>query len=70
VIATDLVNPDFAAFARSFGAGAPWSNAPPTSPPPSDAARRAGQPAVIHLKADIEAIAPGRTLTGLRVGGG
>jgi acetolactate synthase-1/2/3 large subunit len=68
VVATDLRNPDFAAFAESFGA---WSATVETTadfPAAFAAARAAGRPALIWLKTDVEAIAPGRTITGLRNG--
>jgi len=66
VEATDLKNPDFAAYAASFGA---WSTTVETTadfPAAFAAARKAGRPALIHLKTEVEAIAPGRTLTQLR----
>jgi acetolactate synthase-1/2/3 large subunit len=66
VIATDLKNPDFAAYARAFGA---WGETVTTTAGFAStfaAARKAGRPALIHLKTDVEAIAPGRTLTALR----
>jgi acetolactate synthase-1/2/3 large subunit len=68
VEATDLRNPDFAAYAASFGA---WSTTVATTadfPAAFDAARKAGRPALIHLKTEVEAIAPGRTLSQLRAG--
>jgi acetolactate synthase-1/2/3 large subunit len=70
VIATDLRNPDFAALARSFGAWGATVDRTADFAAAFDAARAAGAPAVIHLKTDVEAIAPGRTLTALRAGRG
>ncbi|HZK98850.1 MAG TPA: thiamine pyrophosphate-dependent enzyme [Caulobacteraceae bacterium] len=70
VIATDLRNPDFAAFARAFGAWGTTVERTADFPAAFDAARTAGAPAIIHLKTAVEAIAPGRTLAGLRAGRG
>ena len=66
VEATELRNPDFAAYARSFGAWATTVDTTEGFPAALAAAREAGAPALIHLKTDVEAIAPGRTLTQLR----
>ena len=68
VIATDLQNPDFAAYARSFGAWAETVDRGEDFPAAFAAARAAGRPALIHLKTDPEQIAPGRTITQLRGG--
>ncbi|MBC6983589.1 thiamine pyrophosphate-binding protein [Caulobacter sp. 17J80-11] len=68
VIATDLQNPDFAAYARSFGAWAETVDRGEDFPAAFAAARAAGKPALIHLKTDPEQIAPGRTITQLRGG--
>jgi acetolactate synthase-1/2/3 large subunit len=68
VIATDLRNPDFAAWAESFGAWATTVDTTEAFPAAFEAARKAGRPALIHLKCDVEAIAPGRTITQLRGG--
>jgi acetolactate synthase-1/2/3 large subunit len=68
VMATDLKNPDFAALAESFGAFAVKVDATADFPAAFAAARAAGRPALIHLKCDVEAIAPGVTLTSLRAG--
>jgi len=70
VIATDLRNPDFAAFARAFGAWGTTVERTADFPAAFDAARTAGAPAIIHLKTAVEAIAPGRTLAGLRASRG
>ena len=66
VTATQLVNPDFAAYARAFGAWAETVERTEDFPAAFAAARQAGRPALIHLKTDVEQIAPGRTLTALR----
>ena len=70
VIATDLRNPDFAAWARSFGAWATTVERTEDFPAAFAEARAAGLPALIWLKTDVEAIAPGRTITQLRGGRG
>jgi acetolactate synthase-1/2/3 large subunit len=69
IMATDLTNPDFAAFAESFGAWGGRVDTTAAFPAAFAAARAAGRPAVIHLKTDVEAIAPGRTLADLRAQG-
>ncbi|MGF1545167.1 MAG: thiamine pyrophosphate-binding protein [Parvularculaceae bacterium] len=62
VSGTDLVNPDFAAFARSFGAfGASVADAG-DFPHAFEEARASGRPAVIELKTSARHIAPGKTL--------
>jgi acetolactate synthase-1/2/3 large subunit len=68
VIATDLQNPDFAAYARAFGAWAATVDKTEDFPAAFAEARAAGKPALIHLKTSVEVIAPGRTLTQLRAG--
>ncbi len=68
VIATDLQNPDFAAYARSFGAWATTVERTEDFPAAFTEARKAGVAALIHLKTDAEQIAPGRTITQLRGG--
>ena len=63
---TDLRNPDFAAYARSFGAWATRVERTCDFPAALAAARGADSPALIHLLTDVEDIAPGRTITELR----
>jgi acetolactate synthase-1/2/3 large subunit len=62
VIATDLVNPDFAQYARAFGAWADRVETTEGFAPALAAARAAGRPALIHLVTDVRDIAPGRVL--------
>ena len=62
VVATDLRNPDFAAFARSFGAWATTVESTEQFAPALAAARRSGRVALIHLRTSLADIAPGRTL--------
>ncbi|MBB5518676.1 thiamine pyrophosphate-binding protein [Amphiplicatus metriothermophilus] len=66
VAGTDLVNPDFAAFARSFGAHGATVTRTEDFPAAFEDARKSGLPAVIELKTSVEEIAPGRTIAGLR----
>ena len=69
VSATDLRNPDFVAFARAFGAWGALVERTEDFAPAFAAARAARQPALIHVKTDVEDISPGRTLATLRAGG-
>lgn len=69
VSATDLHNPDFAAYARAFGA---WSATVETTAafaPALAQARNCGRPALIHVKTNVEDISPGRTIAALQAGG-
>ena len=69
VVATDLRNPDFSAYARAFGAWSVRVERTEHFPAALAEARKAGAPALIHLVTGIEDIAPGRTITELRAGG-
>ncbi|AWN41097.1 thiamine pyrophosphate-binding protein [Methylobacterium durans] len=66
VSATDLRNPDFAAYARAFGGFGVTVEATEEFPAALEAARASGQPSIIHLKVAKEAISPGLTLTAIR----
>jgi acetolactate synthase-1/2/3 large subunit len=66
VIGTDLKNPDFAAYARSFGAWSARVERTEHFPAALEEARSAGIPALIHLVTELEDISPGRTLSELR----
>jgi acetolactate synthase-1/2/3 large subunit len=68
VEATDLRNPDFATYARSFGAWAATVDRTEDFAAAFAEARAAGAPALIHLKTDVEQIAPGRTISQFRGG--
>jgi len=68
IMATDLKNPDFKAYAEAFGAWAVRIEKTEEFPAALEAARKAGRPALIHLITDAEQIAPGRTITQLRGG--
>ena len=66
VIATELVNPDFAAYARSFrGFGAQVEKTEDFAPA-FRAAEASGLPSIIHVKYDGEGITPVSTLSGIR----
>jgi acetolactate synthase-1/2/3 large subunit len=66
VVGTRLVNPDFAAFARSFGAHGETVSRTSEFRPALERALASGKPAVVHVKTDPEAISVGRTITQLR----
>jgi acetolactate synthase-1/2/3 large subunit len=66
VIATDLRNPDFAAYALAFGGYGAVVEKSADFPAAFAAARASGKPSIIHLKVDPEAITPTATLTGIR----
>ena len=66
VIATDLRNPDFAAYARAFGGFGATVERTAYFPEAFEAARRSRQPAIIHVKIDPDRITPTATLTGIR----
>jgi acetolactate synthase I/II/III large subunit len=66
VIGTTLVNPDFAAYARSFGAEGFTVEATKDFAPAFARALEAGKPAVIELKIDPEAISVRKTLSQVR----
>jgi acetolactate synthase-1/2/3 large subunit len=65
VMATELHNPDFVAYARAFGAWATRVDDTAAFPAALESARAAGGPALIHLATDIDDITPGRTLGSL-----
>ncbi len=62
-IATDLRNPDFAGYARVFGGFGVTVEKTADFAAAFNAAKASGQPAIIHIKIDPEAILPGTTLT-------
>ncbi len=68
VSATDLKNPDFAAYARAFGGFGATVVETGAFPAAFEAARASGLPSIIHLKIDPDAILPGTTLTAIRQG--
>ena len=66
VIGTTLVNPDFAAYAASFGAVGHTIEATRDFAPALRAALISAKPSVIELKLDPEALSPRKTLTEIR----
>ena len=66
VSATELVNPDFAAYARAFGGFGVTVERTEDFPAAFRAAQASGMPAIIHLKTDPDAITPSTTLTKIR----
>jgi acetolactate synthase-1/2/3 large subunit len=66
VIATDLHNPDFVAYARAYGAHAALVERTADFAPAFEAALASGIPALIELRTDPDAITPGTTLRALR----
>ncbi len=63
---TDLVNPDFAAYARAFGAHGEVVERTEDFPPAFERSLATGQPALIELRVDPEAITPRASLTEIR----
>ncbi|WP_296068965.1 thiamine pyrophosphate-binding protein [uncultured Agrobacterium sp.] len=66
VSGTDLVNPDFAAFAKAYGGHGETVEKTEDFAPAFKRARASGKPAIIEVKLDAEAITPTRTLTQIR----
>lgn len=66
VIGTDLLNPDFAAFARSFGCYGETVERTEEVEGAFERAVASGRPAVIGLRVDPEAISPRHTISDLR----
>jgi acetolactate synthase I/II/III large subunit len=66
VIATQLKNPDFVAYAKAFGGFGVKVEQTANFPAAFAAARKSGKPAIIHLKIDPDALTPGTTLSGIR----
>jgi acetolactate synthase-1/2/3 large subunit len=66
VVGTDLVNPDFAAYARAFGAHGETLTETSQFPDALERALAAGRPALLELRIDPEAINPRTTLSKLR----
>jgi acetolactate synthase-1/2/3 large subunit len=66
VSGTDLVNPDFAAMARSFGGFGATVEKTEDFAAAFLAAEASGLPSIIHVKFDAEGITPTTTLTAIR----
>jgi acetolactate synthase-1/2/3 large subunit len=69
VAGTTLMNPDFAAYARSFGAHGETVEQTADFRPAFERALAANKPAIIELKIDPEAITPRQTLSQIRGSG-
>jgi len=65
-VGTDLVNPDFAAYARSFGAHGAIVERGAEFAPAFEEALAAARPALLELRVDPEAITPRATLSQIR----
>ena len=66
VVATELKNPDFTAYAKAFGGFGVTVEKTADFPAAFKAAQASGKPAIIHLKVDTNASTPGLTLEGIR----
>ena len=66
VYGTDLTNPDFAAYARAFGAHGEVVESTGQFAPAFERAISAGKPALIEIRIDPEAITPNTTLKAIR----
>ncbi|PWT90485.1 MAG: thiamine pyrophosphate-binding protein [Proteobacteria bacterium] len=66
IIATDLRNPDFAAYARAFGGFGASVERSADFPAAFKEAQASGKPAIIRLAIDPEAITPATTLAKIR----
>jgi acetolactate synthase-1/2/3 large subunit len=66
VSVTDLVNPDFCALAKAYGAFATQVTNSAQFPQALNDAIRANKPALIHIKLDPQALTPSQTLNQIR----
>lgn len=66
VVATDLINPDFAAYARAFGGFGATVSQGEDFPAAFLAAAASGKPAIIHVKVSIECLTPTASLSTVR----
>jgi acetolactate synthase-1/2/3 large subunit len=66
VTATQLSNPDFAAYARAFGGHGETVEETSEFPPAFERALASGLPSIVRVKIDPEAIAPATTLSAIR----
>ena len=66
VVATELKNPDFAAYAKAFGGFGVTVDKTADFAAAFRAAEKSGKPAIVHLKVDTNASTPGMTLEGIR----
>ena len=70
VVGTDLVNPDFAAYAKSFGAYGETVERTEDVEGAFERAVESGGPALLELRVDPEAISPRATISDLRAQAG
>jgi acetolactate synthase-1/2/3 large subunit len=70
VVGTDLVNPDFVALARAYGAHAERVARGADFPDAFERALAAERPALLELPVDPEAITPAATISEIRAGQG
>ncbi|PHP67633.1 thiamine pyrophosphate-binding protein [Zhengella mangrovi] len=68
VSGTDMVNPDFAALARAYGAHGETVETTADFAPAFERARNAGKPSIIEIRLDPEALTVSRTLSDIRAG--
>jgi acetolactate synthase I/II/III large subunit len=66
ISATELKNPDFAAYARAFGGHGETVEATAEFAPAFERAVASGKPSIVHVKIDPEAITPTTTLSAIR----
>ncbi len=66
ISATQLRNPDFAAYARAFGGHGETVEDTADFLPAFTRALQSGKPAILHVKVDPEAITPATTLSAIR----
>ena len=66
VVGTTLINPDFAAYARSFGAHGETVERTQDFRPAFQRTLDANKPAIIELEIDPEALTPRQTLSQIR----
>jgi acetolactate synthase-1/2/3 large subunit len=66
VSATQLRNPDFAAYARAFGGHGETVTETAAFMPAFERARASGKPAIVHIKLDPEVITTATTLSAIR----
>src|ERR1700745_4256449 len=66
IVATDLRNPDFAAYARAFGGLGVSGENTAEFPAAFKKAQASGKPAIIRLRIDPDAITPMTTLAKIR----
>jgi acetolactate synthase-1/2/3 large subunit len=66
VSGTDLVNPDFVALARAYGAHGELVEQTADFAPAFERAAKAGKPALIEIRLSVEVITPSQTLSQIR----